>query len=63
MNIDYNIHQLNTLKNNDIVYLKHFENMANIYIVKDVVLFNEMMILINSVQCCKIVIVNLILIY
>lgn len=34
---------LSSLKKNDTVYLKHFEDTANVYIVKDVKLFNEVM--------------------
>jgi len=52
-NNDCNINQLNTLKNKDIVFLKHFEDMASIYIIKNVQLFNEVMIFLNSIHSCK----------
>lgn len=41
------IDQLNIL-DKDIVYLKHFEDMANVYVVKDVKLFNEVML--NTIE-------------
>lgn len=39
--------QLNNLKNKK-VYLKHFEDMDNVYILEDVLLFNEIML--NMIQ-------------
>lgn len=33
--------QVNNLKNNDRVYLIHFEDMSNVFIIKDVNLLNE----------------------
>lgn len=36
--------QVNSLKNNDKVYLKHFEDMENVFIIKDIILFNEVKI-------------------
>lgn len=46
---------LNNLKNNDQVYLKHFEDMANVYIVKDVQLFNDVMLNIITDKCMFII--------
>lgn len=39
-----NINQLSDLKNNDIVFLTHFEDMDNVYIVKNVRLLNDFMV-------------------
>lgn len=43
--------QVNNLKNNDIVYLKHFEDMESVFIIKDVKLFNEVMISTIKDEC------------
>lgn len=42
--IQNNINHLSDLKNNDIVFLRHFEDMQNVYILKDVQLSNDMML-------------------
>jgi len=42
--IHNNTNQLSDLKNNDIVFLKHFEDMNSVYIVKNVHLLNDMML-------------------
>jgi len=39
-----NNNQLCDLKNNDIVFLKHFEDMKSVYILKNVQLLNDVMI-------------------
>lgn len=46
-----NNHDLNKLKNKDKVFIKHFEDMAHVYIVKDTKLFNELMITILKDEC------------
>ncbi|KAE9524914.1 hypothetical protein AGLY_014964 [Aphis glycines] len=50
-----NDNQLCDLKNNDIVFLKHFEDMKSVYILKNVQLLNDVMIkLINDkTAVCK----------
>lgn len=42
--IQNNTIQLSDLKNNDMVFLKHFEDMNNVYIVKNVHLLNDTML-------------------
>ncbi|VVC40574.1 Hypothetical protein CINCED_3A001375 [Cinara cedri] len=43
-----NTNQLNNLKNNDIVYLKNFESMDEVYVVNDAKLFNDSMVNIQN---------------
>lgn len=42
--IHNNTNQHIDLKNNDIVFIRHFEDMNNVYIVKNVHLLNDMML-------------------
>ncbi|XP_022168298.1 uncharacterized protein LOC111032328 isoform X2 [Myzus persicae] len=53
--IQNNINHLSDLKNNDIVFLRHFEDMQNVYILKDVQLSNDMMLkfLVDKTAVCK----------
>lgn len=44
------INQLSNLKNNDVVFLKHFEDMANIYIINNPKLFNKVLLLTNNIS-------------
>lgn len=48
---DHSASQLVNLKNNDKVFLKHFESMDDVYIIKDVELFNNVLININQDKC------------
>jgi len=45
--------QLNTCEYNDTVYLKYFDDMANIYVLKDVQLYNEVMLRMIEDSNCK----------
>ncbi|XP_029347622.1 uncharacterized protein LOC100166817 isoform X3 [Acyrthosiphon pisum] len=53
--IHNNTNRLSDLKNNDIVFLKHFEDMDNVYIVKDVHLLNNVLVKCNQdkTNICK----------
>jgi len=44
ISIIHSNNQLSHLKNNDIVFLKHFEDMNSVYIVKDVQLLNDVIL-------------------
>jgi phosphoenolpyruvate-protein kinase (PTS system EI component) len=46
-----NNYNINKLKNHDKVFIKHFEDMGHVYIIKDAKLFNEMMCKIIQDRC------------
>lgn len=49
---DNQIKKLNDFKSNtDIVYLKHFEDMDNVYVIKNVQLFNDTMLNLIGENC------------
>lgn len=41
-------YQQSDIKNNDVVFLRHFEDMDNVYIVKNVHLLNDVLVKCNQ---------------